>query len=252
MCGRYALTLPPEAVRRLFGYAEQPNFPPRYNIAPTQPVAVVVQERGARRFVLMRWGFLPSWVKDPKDYPLVINVRAETAAEKPSFRAAFRRRRVVLPADGFYEWHRLGREKRPYLFRRPDRGAFAFAGLWETWSSADGSEIDTVAIMTTGANAVMAPIHDRCPVILEDHALARWLDPDAPLDAVEALLTPPPDDFFEAVRIGPAVNKPGSDGPDLQLPFLETAEAKPSESKPQPSSRPARKNSAGGGQGSLF
>ena len=223
MCGRYALTLPPEAIRRLFGYGEQPNFPPRYNIAPTQPVGVVVHDHGARHFVLMRWGFIPGWVKDPKSYPLVINVRAETAAEKPSFRAAFRRRRVLLPADGFYEWHRVGREKRPYLFRRPDRGAFAFAGLWETWSSADGSEVDTVAMLTTHANAVMAPIHDRCPVILEGAAMEQWLDPLVEPDQAQTLLKPPRDDFFESVRVQPTVNKAGHDGPELQFPFDETA-----------------------------
>lgn len=252
MCGRYALTLPPEALRRLFGYGEQPNFPPRYNIAPTQPVAVVLLERGVRHFRLMRWGFLPSWVKDPKDYPLVINVRSETAAEKPSFRAAFRRRRVILPADGFYEWHRLGREKRPYLFRRPDRGPCAFAALWETWSSADGSEIDTVAMMTTGANAVMAPIHDRCPVVLDGEALARWLDPDTRLDAVQALLVPPPDDFFEAVRVGPAVNRADHDGPDLQQPFQEGAAPEPAPARPPKPARPVRKKPDGGLQEDLF
>ncbi|MGL4811145.1 MAG: SOS response-associated peptidase [Beijerinckiaceae bacterium] len=255
MCGRYALTLPPEAVRRLFGYSEQPNFPPRYNIAPTQPVAVVVQERGARHFVLMRWGFLPSWVKDPKDFPLVINVRSETAAQKPSFRAAFRRRRVILPADGFYEWHRVGREKRPYLFRRPDRDAFAFAALWETWNSADGSEIDTVAVMTTHANAVMAPIHDRCPVILDGaDAIARWMDADADLKDIAPLLKPPRDDFFEAVRVGSAVNTVANDGPALQLPFAEAAqpEAPMQAATSGPPRRLARRAAGSSGQGDLF
>lgn len=251
MCGRYALTLPPEAVRRMFGYAEQPNFPPRYNIAPTQPVAVVRAEKGVRHFVLMRWGFVPSWVKDLKEFPLVINVRAETAADKPSFRAAFRRRRVLVPADGFYEWHRLGKERRPYLFRRPDRAAFAFAGLWESWNSADGSEIDTVAMVTSHANAVMAPIHDRCPVILDGEAQRVWLDPDTPVADAQALLQPPPDDFLEAVRISPAVNKVGNDGPEIQAaiePLAEPAAA------PEPeTARPKRRRTAGGpGQGNLF
>lgn len=250
MCGRYALTLPPDAVRELFRYQEQPNFPPRYNIAPTQPVAVVVQDRGVRHFVLMRWAFLPSWVKDPKEFPLVINVRSETAAEKPSFRAAFRRRRVLLPADGFYEWHRLGKERRPYLFRRPDKGLFAFAGLWETWNSADGSEIDTVAIMTTTANAVMAPIHDRCPVILEGEAQANWLDPETPLPDVQRLLRPPRDDFFEAVRISPAVNRAGNDDPELQTPAA-AAEPQP-ESATTRRPRKAGGSGQGSGQGNLF
>eukprot|EP01042_Synura_sphagnicola_P029431 gene29431-37965_t len=130
--GRFDLTqILSMAMREAFAYREQPNFPPRYNIAPTQPVPVVRLDEGRRQFILMRWGFIPGWVKDPKDYPLVINVRSESASEKPSFRAALTRRRCLMPADGFYEWHRLGegrqQENRPYLFRRPDRGLFAFA-----------------------------------------------------------------------------------------------------------------------------
>jgi putative SOS response-associated peptidase YedK len=174
MCGRYAVTLPPEAMREAFAYREQPNFPPRYNIAPTQPVPVVRLDEGRRQFILMRWGFIPGWVKDPKTFPLVINVRSESAREKPSFRAALTRRRCLMPADGFYEWHRLGegrqQENRPYLFRKPDRSLFAFAALWETWHSQDGSEIDTVAIVTGPANGQMAAIHHRSPVIVPPEA----------------------------------------------------------------------------------
>ncbi len=146
---------PHPAARRgasYFGYADQPNFPPRYNIAPTQPVPVVHRQDGVRRFTLMRWGFIPGWVKDPKDFPLIINIRSETVREKASFRAAIQRRRALMPADGFYEWQRLGRDSRPFLLRRPDRGLFAFAALWETWMSPDGSEIDTVGLLNTTAN----------------------------------------------------------------------------------------------------
>jgi putative SOS response-associated peptidase YedK len=174
MCGRYAITLPPQAMREAFAYPEQPNFPPRYNIAPTQPVPVVRMHEGARQFILMRWGFIPGWVKDAKDFPLVINIRSESAREKPSFRAAFTRRRCLMPVDGFYEWHRLGKENRPYLFRRPDRGLFAFAALWETWHSQDGSEIDTVAMVTGPANGLMSAIHHRCPVIVEPRDHDAW------------------------------------------------------------------------------
>ncbi|MDU0339418.1 SOS response-associated peptidase [Bosea rubneri] len=253
MCGRYAVTLPPEAMRQAFAYREQPNFPPRYNIAPTQPVPVVRLEQGTRQFILMRWGFIPGWVKDPKDFPLVINIRSESAAEKPSFRAALARRRCLMPADGFYEWHRLGegrrQENRPYLFRRPDRGFFAFAALWETWHSPDGSEIDTVAMVTGPANGQMAAIHHRSPVILAPEAYDAWLDPASEPAALRPLLRPPPDDFLEMIRLGDAVNKAANDGPELQQPFDPASAPKPPEQKPAMRSRRGGKDDA---QGSLF
>ncbi len=252
MCGRYAVTLPPEAMREAFAYREQPNFPPRYNIAPTQPVPVVRLDEGRRQFILMRWGFIPGWVKDPKDYPLVINVRSESASEKPSFRAALTRRRCLMPADGFYEWHRLGegrqQENRPYLFRRPDRGIFAFAALWETWHSQDGSEIDTVAIVTGPANGQMAAIHHRSPVVVPPEAFDAWLDPSAEPAAVQSLMRPPPDDFFEMFRLGAGVNKVANDGPEVQEPFDPASE-------PAPAPKTAMRSRRGGpddAQGSLF
>ncbi|KPF65851.1 hypothetical protein IP69_16780 [Bosea sp. AAP35] len=254
MCGRYAITLPPASMRTLFGYPEQPNFPPRYNIAPTQPVPVVRQHEGNRQFMLMRWGFIPGWVKDPKDFPLVINIRSETAATKPSFRAALTRRRCLMPADGFYEWHRLGQgrhaESRAYLFRRPDRDLFAFAALWETWHSPDGSEIDTVALVNGPANGLMAAIHDRCPVIIAPQDFDAWLDPVAEAGAIGPLLRPPPDEWLEMVRIGNAVNKVANDGPEVQAPFDHAVvEAAKAGTKP-----PARPNKAAkdDAQGNLF
>jgi putative SOS response-associated peptidase YedK len=253
MCGRYALILPPEAVRGFFGHAERPNFPPRYNIAPTQPVPVVRALDGVRRFDLMRWGFIPGWVKNLKDFPLVINVRSETAREKPSFRAAFTRRRCLMPADGFYEWHRVGAENRPYLFRRPDRSPFAFAALWETWHSIDGSEIDTVALLNTHANGLMSAIHHRCPVILEPSLFDRWLDPATGVDDAFSMLQPPPDDLLEMLRITPLVNKVSHDGPAVQQAWRDAEEPRSSSDTP---SRPVRTRSRGGttgsGQGSLF
>ena len=253
MCGRYAVTLPPEAMRQAFAYREQPNFPPRYNIAPTQPVPVVRLEQGTRQFILMRWGFIPGWVKDPKDFPLVVNIRSESAATKPSFRAALTRRRCLMPADAFYEWHRLGKgrqaESRAYLFRRPDQAPFALAALWETWHSPDGSEIDTVAPLTGTANGLMAAIHARCPVIIAPRDFDDWLDPVADARAAESLLRPPPDDLLEMVRIGNAVNKVANDGPELQVPFDATrVEAAKEASKP-PARTPRPKDDA---QGSLF
>jgi putative SOS response-associated peptidase YedK len=265
MCGRYALTLPPEAVRNLFGYPEQPNFPPRYNIAPTQPVPVVVAERGGAHFGLKRWGFLPGWVKDPKAFPLVINVRSETAREKPSFRAAFTRRRCLMPADGFYEWHRVGKENRAYLFRRPDRELFAFAAIHETWSAPDGSEVDTVALLNTHANGLMSAIHPRSPVMIAPSQHEAWLDPETTPDEAFRLLQPPPDDALEMVRIGPAVNKVGHDGPDLHAPWQPEPEvsapvgmeagASSAPATPPKAGRPrAKAVRAGSGddQGSLF
>jgi putative SOS response-associated peptidase YedK len=216
MTGRFALTHSPETMRNWFAYRDQPEFPPRYNIAPTQPVAVVLQDGGERRFALMRWGFIPGFVKDPKEYPLVINVRSESVREKPSFRAAFLRRRCLVPADGFYEWQAVGRTKRPFLIRRPDRALFAFAAIWETWSSPDGSEIDTVAILTALASGRLGALNERAPVVFLREAAGRWIDPElAPSDA-EAMLQPPPDEFFELVPVGFAVNNIANDGSSLQ------------------------------------
>jgi putative SOS response-associated peptidase YedK len=245
MCGRYAITLPPEAMKQLFGYPETPNFPPRYNIAPTQPVPVVRHE-GGPRFVLMRWGFIPGWVKDIKDFPLVINVRSETALDKPSFRAAIRHRRALMPADGFYEWWFDGSRKRPFLFRRPDRGLFAFAAIWETWATADGSEIDTAALLNTTANGQMSAIHHRSPVILDPADHAAWLDPATEMPDAMRLLRPPPDDLLEMVEIGTAINRVANDGPDVQRP----PEARPE--KAGKTSTRKQQASDGGGQGSLF
>jgi putative SOS response-associated peptidase YedK len=249
MCGRYALTLPPDAVRQYFGYTDQPNFPPRYNIAPTQPVPVVHRQDGVRRFTLMRWGFIPGWVKDPKDFPLIINIRSETAREKASFRAAIQRRRALMPADGFYEWQRLGRESRPFLLRRPDRAVFAFAALWETYMSSDGSEIDTVALLNTTANGVIAAIHERSPVILPPDQFEAWLDPETPAERALGLLRPPADDLLEMIPIGRAVNKVANDSPAVQEPEAAKRES------PTPPSPPKRKASARApdeGQGGLF
>jgi putative SOS response-associated peptidase YedK len=226
MCGRYALTSPPEAVRRLFGYSETPNFPPRYNIAPTQPIAIIVGGRGedgapSRHFMLARWGFLPGFVKDARDFPLLINARSETAVEKPSFRNAMKRRRCLVPADAYYEWLKL-REggwitRRPYLFRRVDGSPMGLAGLWETFSSADGSEIDTACILTTEANGATIAVHDRMPAIIDPKDFKRWLDSDN-VSAAEAakMLKPAADDALEFFEIGSGINKATSEGADLQ------------------------------------
>ena len=234
MCGRFAITLPPEAVRAFFRYVEQPNFPPRYNVAPTQPVPVVRLERDPdgekrRHLVLARWAFTPGFVKDPKDFPLVINARSETVLEKPSFRAAMRRRRCVFVADAFYEWRRPpageggGRDKRPaqpFLIRRRDGAPLALAGLWETWTGPNGEEVDGACVLTTRANAFMSAVHDRMPVILDPQDFDRWLDTDAhDAEEAQALCAPLPEDALEMWPISTAVNKVANDEPGVQTPL---------------------------------
>jgi putative SOS response-associated peptidase YedK len=228
MCGRFAITLPPEAVRAFFAYVEQPNFPPRYNIAPTQPIPIVFARAhtgGAERhFLLVRWGFLPGFVKEPKTFPLLINARAEGIEQKASFRAALRRRRCLVISDGFYEWRRISEKgpKQPYLIRRVNGEPMGFAGLYETWSDATGGEIDTACIVTTTANRLMSSVHDRMPVILPQEAFSLWLDTDGvgPASAVE-LLTPAAEGALELVPIGTGVNRAENDAAAVQTPVGE-------------------------------
>lgn len=204
MCGRYAITLPPEVMRSYFGYEDYPNFPPRHDVRPTQPVPVVLAQGGARRFVLMRWGFIPGFVKNEKEFPLLLNARSETVAEKASFRHAIRRRRCLFIADGFYEWQKLdekGKKKQPFLIRRPMQGPIALAGIWECWQSPDGSEIDTAAILTTSANALLSAIHERMPVILEPRDFDAWLSSETSGGEVLQLMRPLDDDALELVPI---------------------------------------------------
>ena len=232
MCGRFAITLPPEAVRAFFDYVEQPNFPPRYNIAPTQPIPIVfagAHSGGAERhFLLARWGFLPGFVKDPKTYPLLINARAEGIAEKASFRAALRRRRCLVIADGFYEWRRVSEKgpKQPYLIRSVSGEPIGLAGLWETWSDPTGGEIDTACIVTTTANRLMSSIHDRMPVVLSREAFSPWLDADG-VDTARAiaLLRPAPDSALELVPIGSGVNRFENDDATVQAAVGRTVRA---------------------------
>lgn len=177
MCSRYNLSSPPEAVRHLFGLSKIEAFPPRSSIAPTEPVIIVHADReGGRAARLVRWGLIPGWVKDPRQFSTLINARSETAAEKPAFRGALRHRRCLVPASAFYEWSGPRGKRQPHLVTVAGQDVFALAGLWETWLGADGSEIDTMAILTTSANAEMAAIHDRMPVIIAAADFDRWLD----------------------------------------------------------------------------
>lgn len=227
MCGRFALVQGPRDVEEIFAVAELGAFPPRYNIAPTQPLLVVVaappRAPGSnlpdRQALLARWGLIPGWAKNPNDLPLLINARSETAAEKPAFRAAMRHRRALIPASGFYEWRRggNGRTGQAYWVRPKAGGVVAFAGLLETWLEPGGAEIDTAAILTTPANADLAGIHDRMPVVVRPPDFARWLDcvRNEPRDVAD-LTAPVAPGFFEAVPVSSAVNKVSNTSPDIQ------------------------------------
>ncbi len=216
MCGRFLLTAPPEALQRLFGFLEQPNLAPRYNIAPSQAVAVMLRHAAAaRHFAWMRWGLLPSWSNEGPQRAPLINARAETVAEKPSFRAAFAERRCVVFADGFYEW-RQGGNRQPYCVRLTSGDPFAFAALWEPVANAGVGEPERgCALLTTEANVKMAEVHHRMPVILTPGQVDPWLDPSSTRDELQALLRPQP---AEAVRLTPVskrVNKVGEDDDGL-------------------------------------
>jgi putative SOS response-associated peptidase YedK len=218
MCARYVITSPAAAIRALFGYAEEPNFPQRYNVAPTQPIPIVRLDRGKRTFALARWGFLPSWVKDPRSFSLLVNARGESVNDKPAFRNAMRRRRCLIPADGFYEWSDT-RPRRPFFVRPKAGGPVAFAGLWETWTGPNGEEVDTAAIITTRSNRALAAIHDRMPVIVPPEAFNLWLD-CAAVDGTTAaaLFVPAPDALLESYRVSTAVNRATNDSPELIAP----------------------------------
>jgi putative SOS response-associated peptidase YedK len=217
MCGRYTLKTPAEALAQQFDLAETPDLTPRYNIAPTQQVAVVRADQAGRSCELMSWGLIPSWAKDPAIGGKLINARSETAAEKPSFRSAMRQRRCLVLADGFYEWQAsAGKGKQPFYFTLADEQPFAMAGLWEAWSAPDGSTRHTCTILTTSANELLTPIHDRMPVILPPEAYARWLDPGMRhAEALYDLLGPFPADAMRARPVSTLVNRVANNGPEL-------------------------------------
>jgi putative SOS response-associated peptidase YedK len=243
MCGRFVITSTPQAMRMFLEYEELPNFPARYNVAPTQPIPVVRLANGRRHFSLMRWGLIPSWVKDPKGFTLLINARAETINEKPAFSAAMKRRRCLIPADGYFEWKHEGARKRAHFVRRKDRAPFVFAGVCETWTGPNGEELDTAAIITTQANETFSVLCDRMPVILPPGAFQRWLDCGT-VGAEEAaqLLVPAPDDQMEMFEVGSAVNRVINDDPSLIEPGTTP--------EPPPAKKRAAKEDTG--QASLF
>jgi putative SOS response-associated peptidase YedK len=200
MCGLYSFKRSPEEARNLFNYIEQPDFPPRQYVTPGGPIAIVRQGiDGARHFHLVRWGFVPSWAKEIQPGKPLINARSETILDKPTFRNAIRRRRCLIPADGFYEWEGdIPGKKKPWYIHRPDHSLMAFAGIWEHWLGADGSELETAAIITTEANALVETIHPRSPVVIHAENFEPWLDVKSEdMRGVVPLLRPQADDFFE-------------------------------------------------------
>src|SRR6266478_2183660 len=177
MCGPFAIISPPPALRQGVGYMEDHNFPPTHKIAPTQPMPVIlIHENGVRPFRLMRWGLLPGWVEDPRQFSLLFNARAETVMEKPAFKNAMKRRRCLVPADGYYEWQASEKRKRPHFVYRRDGSPIGLAGLAETWIGPNGEELDTVAIVTAPASADLAVLHPRVPVTIARGDFDHWLD----------------------------------------------------------------------------
>jgi putative SOS response-associated peptidase YedK len=251
MCGRYLITSAPEAFRRLFGYPEQPNFPSRYNVAPTQPVPIVRLIDGKRQFALVRWGLIPPFVEDPRKFSLLINARGESVNDKPAFRNAMRRRRCLFPADGFYEWKGEGGRKRPYVVRPKDGAPIAFAGLWETWMGPNGEEMETAAIITKPADRELTHLHDRMPVIVSPDAFDFWLD-SSKVDATTAaaLFAPGREGLLEAYEISPAVNLVANDGPQLIEPLSSEPASAAVEAPARASSKREKKKDER--QGSLF
>lgn len=255
MCGRFVITSAPEALREVFGYVEQPNFPARYNVAPTQPVPVVILENGARHFRLMRWGLLPSWVKDPRQFTLLINARAETVQEKPAFKNAIRRRRCLIPADGYYEWHTSDGCKQPYFIHPRSGAPIGFAGLAETWMGPNGEELDTIAIITAAASTGMSVLHHRVPVTIAPDDFAQWLDCSGDnASDVMTMLRAPDDGAFVWHAVSTAVNKPVNDDAQLILPISaeEIAAAEALKPAKKAVARKVAATPSDGGQGSLF
>ena len=230
MCGRFTLVTNSEEFEATFKLPLVEPIASRFNIAPTQPIALLTNISGNRQNIMARWGLIPGWCKNPDDFPLLINARSETAAQKSSFKRAMRHRRALIPASGFYEWRRppSGKGQSQAFYVRPRSGGLVgMAALWETWMGPDGTEIDTAAIMTTEANQTFMPIHHRLPEVINPENFSTWLDviKHKPRH-VQPMLGPPDEDFWEAVPVGDAVNKVANTSPDIQ----ERVEERPIES----------------------
>jgi putative SOS response-associated peptidase YedK len=224
MCGRFTLIAPGEAIAELFQLAEAPSIAPRYNIAPTQPIAAVrlSPTTGGRELTHFHWGLIPRWAKDPKIGSRMINARSETAAEKPSFRAAMKYRRCLVPADGFYEWQKINGRKQPVRIQMTDGRPFAIAGLWEHWLGPDGSEIESCTLLTTEPNQLLRPIHNRMPVLLDPADFDQWLDSRSHQAAdVQHLLRPFSEENMSFYPVSTHVNNPRNEDPRCIEPLAE-------------------------------
>ena len=220
MCGRFALKAPPADIARQFGVDAVPELAPRYNIAPTQDILIIRTDAQARlEAVQVKWGLLPSWAKDISMAAKLANARGETVAEKPAFRSAFRRMRCLIPADGFYEWEATPSGKQPWFLRLKSQAPLAFAGLWEHWQGPDGAALETATLITTDANELVRPVHDRMPVILPPGDWAAWLGAQTKADDLKALLKPLPSDLMERYRVSRRMSNARNEGADCVAPW---------------------------------
>ena len=222
MCGRYTLSTPTDLLTDLYQLEAAESAAPRFNIAPTQeaPVVRVDSPAGGRRLDLLRWGLVPFWAKDPAIGNRMINARAETAAEKPAYRVSLRKRRCLIPADGFYEWMATEGAKQPYFFHRRDGLPLAMAGLWDRWNKGEEGTLDSFTILTTGPDEIVAPIHKRMPVILDSEHHDRWLDPEyADLEWLTSVMVAATPSILEAFPVSTYVNNPAHEGPGCVEPI---------------------------------
>ena len=222
MCGRFSITLPPDAMAQLFNAVPANDLPdvPNYNVCPTNPVHVITAQNGQRHLGAMRWGFIPHWYKNPSDGPLLINARAETLADKPAFRAACRERRAIIIASGFYEWTREGDTRLPWYITRTDGAPLAFAAIWQVWTDKIAAQdMRTTAIVTTSANTALSAIHHRMPVILEPDDIALWLGEQG--KGAATLMRAAPESTLRWHRVGTSVNSNRASGPDLIAPLSD-------------------------------
>jgi putative SOS response-associated peptidase YedK len=222
MCGRYRLSRRKELVKEYFEtVSDEPDWAPRYNIAPTQRVPVIRQNpnQPIRELSLLRWGLIPQWAKDSSGAATMINARSETAGTKPAFRNAFKFRRCLIPADGFYEWRRVGKTKQPYCFEVNEGTLFAFAGLWDRWRDSSGKMVETCSILTTTPNVVTSAIHDRMPAILGPHSYDLWLDPGMKdVDAAADLLKPYDARLMRCYPVSARINHIANDDAECSRP----------------------------------
>jgi putative SOS response-associated peptidase YedK len=225
MCGRFTINIPPELLSDIFGLADTPAVTPRYNIAPTQQVPVIRRYGDGQNYLdYLHWGLIPSWAQEKSIGSRLINARSETVTEKPSFRQAIRYRRCLVLASGFYEWKLEGKEKQPWLIRLKDGAPMVFAGLWETWKSPEGTVVESCTILTTASNRLVAPLHDRMPVILSPDEYRTWLErTTTDPTGLKKMFQPYPADLMERWEVSPMVNKVANDSADLVVPVQDDA-----------------------------